>query len=347
MLIKQYNGMNIEINKQYELISAFHATFLLKHPELKEKIDFVETPSTEYMQELVNLINPDKYPEIIKYIMNFTDESVHVDIAIGMNDSYEIDNDKAKLDIAKRYIEYGTAEGFAKEIKALAADIKWDEFFENHRKTYEEFVDEVCVFPKDLDLIDIEKYYSKKTNNYIFIPSMLINGGFGPSDNCGNLYYFKGFRYDEKAKEFLYDNEYIVECLFHEFSHPIVNPLVDKYLSGSSILDDFYELSRKNNLHPGYSRLKEAVMYEYLVRANAYILASKYFENIDPIEEDWIIQYGFTYLPELVKFTKENLSKFKTYEEFVEKAIPKFINSCLIEKNKLKTLNKGEQLWKN
>ena len=329
MIIKKYNGMNVEINKQFELISAFHTVLLLKHPELKDELDFVETPNNEYMQELVNLINPDDYHEIIKYIMNFTDQSVHVDIAIGMNDSYEIDKDKAKLDIAKKYIEYGTAEGFSKEIQKLAKDINWDNYFESHRETYEKFVEEVCVFPDNLDLKDIENYYSVNTNSYTFIPSMLINGGFGSSDGKGNLYYFKGFRYDEKEKEFLYDTEYIVECLFHEFSHPIVNPLVDKYLSGSEVLDNFYELSKKNHLHPGYSGNEETVMYEYLVRANAYILASKYFKDIEPIENDWIIEYGFTHLPELVRFTKENVSKFKTYEEFVEKAIPKFMKLCI------------------
>ena len=30
MIIKKYNGMNVEINKQFELISAFHAVLLLK-----------------------------------------------------------------------------------------------------------------------------------------------------------------------------------------------------------------------------------------------------------------------------------------------------------------------------
>lgn len=338
MLIRKNNGMNVEVNKQFELISAFHSVLLLKHPELKDDLDFVETPNNEYMQELVNLINPDNYPEIIKYVLNFTDCSVPVDIAIGMNDLYEIDKDKAKLNIAKKYIEYGTAERFAKEIQKLANDINWDDFFESHRETYEKFVDEVCVFPNNLDLKEIENYYSVNTNSYTFIPSMLINGGFGLSDGKGSLYYFRGFKYDEKEKEFLHDTEYIVECLFHEFSHPIVNPLVDKYLSESEVLDNFYELSKRNCLHSEYSGQKEVVVYEYLVRANAYILASKYFKDIDPIENDWIIEYGFTHLPELVRFTKENLPKYKTYEKFVEKAIPEFLSLCLMENGKKKKI---------
>ena len=50
MLIAKLNNMNIEINKQYELILAFHAVYLLKHPELKkDELDFIETPNIEYM----------------------------------------------------------------------------------------------------------------------------------------------------------------------------------------------------------------------------------------------------------------------------------------------------------
>ena len=333
MIIKKFNGMNVEIKKQFELIAAFHAVYLLKHPEAKEKLDFIETPNNEYMKELISLIDPDKYPEIIKYIMNFSDCSVPVSIAIGMNDSYEIDTNKAKLNDIKKHIGYGTVDDFSKEIQKLAKNINWDAFFENHQKTYENFANEVCVFPNNLDLNDIKNYYSVKANSYTFIPSMLINGGFGPSDNYSNLYYFRGFRYNDKENEFLYDNEYIVECMFHEFSHPITNPLVDKYLSRSKVLEDFYKLSKEHNLHPTYACEQETVMYEYLVRANAYILASKYFKDIEPIENDWILEYGFAFLPELVRFTKDNLPKFENYESFVEKAIPVFMQTC-IEANK-------------
>lgn len=334
MLIKQFNGMNVEINKQYELILAFHAVYLLKHPEDREILDFVETPDVDYVKELEGLIKPDDYPELEKYIMNFTDCGVPEHIAIGMNDKYEIDDNKTKLDYFIEDIEYGTVYGFAEEIQKLASDVNWDSFFENHKKTYEEFVSKVCNFPDDLDLNDIEKYYSKKENSYTYVPSMLINGGFGPSDKYDNLYYFRGFYFNDETKEFESDNEYLVECLFHEFSHPIVNPLVDKYLSNNKDLEKLFNIAKDNGLFKVYSNIKESLMYEYLVRANAYILASKYFKDIEPIENDWVIEHGFTYLPDLVYFTSENLTKYKNYEEFVEKAIPQFMSLC-IEKSKV------------
>ena len=91
-----------------------------------------------------------------------------------------------------------------------------------------------------------------------------------------------------------------------------------------------YDSAVKNNLPKTYSNCQETVMYEYLVRANAYILASKYFkDNMQPIEDDWVIPHGFTYLPELVYFNLDNFSKYENYEEFVSKAIPEFMSSCL------------------
>lgn len=328
MLITRLNNMNIEINKQYELILAFHAVYLLKYPDLKDEFDFIETPNVKYVRDLEKLIVPENYPELIKYIINFSDCSVSINLGIGMNDSYEIDYNKIQTEQINRFMQYGTIKGFALELKKLAIDIDWDNFIKRYISFYKDIVDNLCDFPEDLDLNDISRYYKIEPKTYTFIPSVLMNGGFGPSDKEGNFYYNRGFCYDDE-KKFYADREYLVECLFHEFSHPIVNPLVDKYLSGTNILEKFYNDAASNNLFKTYSGFPESVMYEYLVRANAYILTSKYFDCIQPIEDDWVISYGFTYLPNLVYFTLENLPKYKNYEEFVEKAVPIFINSCI------------------
>ena len=338
MLITKLNNMNIEINKQYELILAFHAVYLLKHPELKkDELDFIETPNIEYMHDLEKLIIPENYPELIKYITNFTDCSVPINLGIGINDLYEVDYKKIQSEQVNKYMEYGSIDSFASELKKLATDINWNEFIKKYIPFYKKIVNEYCKFPNNLDLSDIARYYSVKSKTYTFIPSVLMNGGFGPSDKEGNFYYNRGIHYDEEKQYFEVDNEYLVECLFHEFSHPIVNPLVDRYLSDTDFLEKLYESAIKNNLLKTYSNCPESVMYEYLVRANAYILTSKYFkDNMQPIEDDWIIPHGFTYLPELVYFTKENLPKYENYEEFVEKAIPIFINSCIVQVKKRK-----------
>ena len=337
MIITKLNNMNVEINKPYELSLAIHAVYLLKHPELKNEFDFIETPNIEYMHDLEKLISIEKYPEMIKYITNFIDSSVPIYLSIGINDFYEFDSKKIQAEQINKYMKYGTIEGYIDELKRIANDVNWDRFLKENISFYQNIVEEYCRFPDDLDLSDIQKYYGVKTKNYIFIPSVLMNGGFGVSDKEGNLYYNKGIPYNEKQHCFEVDHEYLVECLFHEFSHPIVNTFVDKYLANTSVLESFYWDAVKNNLFKVYSANHKTIMYEYLVRANAYILASKYFKNNMPsIEDDWVLPYGFTYLPDLVYFTKENLPKYENYEEFVQKAIPIFMSSCIQQTKKHK-----------
>lgn len=327
MKYKSFNGMDVVLLKQYELILAFYAVFLLKHPEYLEMFDFIETPNNEYMKELTNLIDVDKYSEIIKYITNFSDCTVPVNIAIGMNDEYEIDLNKFDSYCTK-YIQYGTAFDFSKEIRRLAIDIDWDNFFESHKKVYDDFCNIVCNFPSNLNLNDIEEFYHLSKNHYIYSPSMFMNGGFGPSDKLGNSYYFRGFIYDENKKTFNFDSQYLVECMFHEFSHPIVNPLVLKYLNNEEILNRFCEMSKNNNLVLTYCGDNYIVMCEYLVRANAHILASKYF-GLTSLENSWIVNHGFQYLPQLIDFTMDKIKNYDNYDEFVKYSVKDFMKTCL------------------
>ena len=330
MIITKFNNMNVEVNKQYELILAIHAVYLLKHPELRDKFDFIETPNINYMHDLEKLIPIEKYPEMIKYITNFGDCSLPILFAIGMDDFYQVDDRKLRRDFICDYMKYGTIEGFVIELKKLAFDIHWDQFFETYLPFYQELVEKYCKFPDDLDLSDIQRFYRTQPKSYTFIPSVLMNGGFGPADREGNLYYNRGLRYNEEKQVFDVDREYLVECLFHEFSHPIVNSFVDKYLANSEVLDEFYQQALCHNLFDQYRKKKETVMYEYLVRANAYLLTKKYFKDtISAIEDDWVIPHGFTYLPDLVSFTETHLGYYPNYEEFVKRGIPIFMKSCI------------------
>mgnify|MGYP002644481470 CR=1 FL=1 len=338
MILTKINNMNVEINKQYELILAIHAVYLLKHPELKDdEFDFIETPNIKYMHDLEELIPIQNYPEMIKYITNFTDCSVPINLAMIINDCYQIDYNKMQIKQINEWMRYGTIEGFTTELQRIANEIHWDEFLKKYISFYQNIVEKYCQFPTNLDLSDIERYYSVSPQTYTFIPSVLMNGGFGVSDYKKNLYYNYGIKYYDNIEDFYVNHEYLVECLFHEFSHPIVNSLVDKYLTNTNYLEKFYLKMVQNNLFKTYSKQPETVMYEYLVRANAYILTSKYFqENMPPIEDDWVIPYGFIYLPNLVYFTTENLPKYKNYAEFVQKAIPEFINECTKQVKKSK-----------
>lgn len=331
MVITNFHYMKIMIHKQYELFLALHVVYLLKHPELREEFDFVEIPNIDYVKELEQLIPIEHNTEVISYIMNYQDSSFPILFSIGLNDSYQIDENKMQIEQVKSLMNYGTLEELTKELERIAKEIHWDDFFQEHLPLYQEFVNQVCIFPKDLDLSDLSHFYSTSQKTYIVIPSFLMNGGFGVEDRNENMYYVKGFQYCKEKNNFHVDPEYFVECMFHEFSHPIVNPIVYRYFKNTELLNQFYEVALKRDLPFAY-RQPSVLLCEYLVRANAYLLTKTYFNsNMHDwiIDHDWLIDHGFSFLPDCVSFTQENLPQYENYEKFVQNAIPMFLEHCL------------------
>ena len=95
-----------------------------------------------------------------------------------------------------------------------------------------------------------------------------MNGGFGISNISNDNFYIRGFYYDEKTKSFENNMRYLNECLFHEFSHPIINPLVDKYFGLFTNINEIQEDALKNDLPKAYSSNPKTLLYEYFVRCN-------------------------------------------------------------------------------
>lgn len=329
MKIKIFNELNVIIDKKLELMLAIHAIYLKTHPEAIDELDFIEIPPINYLNELENLLSSVSHQELIDAILEFTDASACVEIALGLNDNYELDQSKANLDKISRYIGSVNLENFVENFKNFAIQIKWDDFFFQHKDYYLELLPSFCDFPEDLDLGDIESFYGQKATNYNYIPSILMNGGFSCLDRLGNMYYVRGIQWWKEQNKFYYDKEYLLECMFHEFSHPIVNSLVDKYLNHFTDLDGIYQDALEHDLPTSYNS-KRTLLYEYFVRANANIMTRKYYS--DASISDWIIQHGFTYLNEIIDYTLQKLPEYQNYEELFKSELVCFLND--IQKKK-------------
>lgn len=338
--IKEFSGLKVIYDKKYELICAIHAVYLLSHPELRDdEMEWVETPEIPYMEELEKIINSVEHQSLIDIILGdgFFEESTSINVALCLDDKYDVIDEKIDNTFFERFSDYETLYSFALELKNFASAIKWDEFFENHKEFYLNLTEDFCEFPKNLELSDLEKYFSKKKTTYYYIPSILMNGGFGAQDGLGHHYYIRGFQYDKEQEKFSYDLSYLCECLFHEFSHPCINPLVDKYFSLFTNIDEIYEDSIKNGLPKPYQK-KTTLLYEYFVRASAKALNLKYYSDSD---FGWVITGGFPEIEILTKFIIENRWKYEDYEEFfVEELIP-FMNNILNYQDSI--LNNGKQ----
>ncbi len=333
MKIKKFNELNVIVDKKLELMLAIYAVYLRHHSEKREELDFIETPPIDYLVELEQLLNCTLHQVLIDDILKFTDESTCVEIALSLNDNYELDKKKVRLDSLLPYLGNVNLDDFVNNFKSFAKKVKWDDFFDSHKDFYQRLFSTFCDFPENLDLNDIEKFYGKKATSYNYIPSILMNGGFSYHDKLGNQYYIRGIQWWEEEKRFYYDKEYLLECLFHEFSHPLVNPLVDKYLSLFTNLDELYKEAINHGLPKSYSKMK-ILLYEYFVRTNAIILTKKYYA--DAKIEDWVIQRGFLHLNDFINFTIENMSKYRSYEEFFKNEMISFANGLSKNDNKLK-----------
>lgn len=322
---KKPNKLNVIILKQYDLILSLIIAYLKKYPEQYNEYDFIEIPPVKYIDEICSLIDIDKYLEIKKYIEGFTDEASAICLAVALNDQYMLHSNIDK-DYLSKLISYGTIEGFADELRKVATNINWDYFYNSHSNFYNYLISELTDFPSNMNLGDINEYYGLNDDyEFYYIPSILMNGGFGPSNN-NKLYYAKGFIYNDETEQIEYDPEFICEALFHEYSHPFVNKIVDKYFDRFSNIDDIYKSSIENGLPKTYHN-KKTLLYEYFVRSNAYTLTKKYYPNVEI--EDWVIKLGFTYLPQLADFVYYHHSKYDNYEKFFVNELINYVNNDL------------------
>jgi len=326
MKIKELNGLNVIIDKKLELMLAIQAVYLKKHSEVSDELSFIETPPVDYLDELEALLDSTVHQELIDAILDFADESASVNIALSLNDNYELDVSRADLEKISKCIGEVSLIDFIAKFKSFAIKIKWDVFFFNHKDYYLKLFSTFCEFPEELDLSDIEKFYGQKATSYNYIPSILMNGGFSYDDRLGNLFYVRGFLWWTEKNKFHYDKEYLLECMFHEFSHPIINSLVDKYFNWFTNLDEFYQDALKHNLPLSYSS-KRVLLYEYFVRANANILTRKYYHNARV--GSWILQHGFTYLNDIIDYTIQKKLLYKNYEELFKIELINIVNGIL------------------
>lgn len=324
MNIANFNGLNVVIDSRLELILALHVVQFAKSPELREELDFIECPPIPYIEELISLINSVEHESLTEFIMDFSEESIPINIALWLDEKFDLVENKIDYKYLNRYFGRTSLEVFAKLLKEFADAIKWSEFWKGHLHFYENLGRSFCDFPTDLNLIDLQEFYGVQAGSYNYLPSILMNGGFGVKDGEGKCYYVRGIQYDEKDGRFSYDASYLLECMFHEFSHPIVNPLIDKTIGKFQNLEKIQEEAISNGLPKTYSTDKRTILYEYLVRANAYILTLKYFPHAEI--SDWIITHGFLHLPSLIEFTLKERGKYGTYAEFFDKALIEFID---------------------
>lgn len=317
--------MNICVDKRMEILVGLILAYKKLTKYESEELDFVEFPNTSYAKELVQKINIEKYPEINKFIEDksfdcgyYINLFVYFDAYMNFADSYKVE-----------VFKVGSNKDFAKIIKRIYDNENLEAHFKKNEEELKKMLKPINNII-NIDLSDINSFYGVDNIYYTTVLSSLINGGFSsPKDNY--LTYVRGLSYD--GKRYGLNCEYFIVCLFHEFSHPFINPLVDKYFDAFTNLDSLYQESIEKGLPKTYQN-KKTLLYEYFVRVNSIVLAKKYITQQE-IEKDieWFKKIGFNYSTELIELVEENFYRFQNYEElFINILIP-YINEIIKTKN--------------
>ena len=170
----------------------------------------------------------------------------------------------------------------------------------------------------------LENFYGREQDSYDIYLTQLSKGSFGFSSKNGSgrlsLYNVCGFMNNLlKGKSDL--EEFLDNILWHEFSHPIINPLTDEYENTIKAPEKIYKkLKTNNHSWPDYSSLiwKECVN-EHVIRAICIFLCRKYIsEPIANKRLDFDIKLGYTLIPSLLEaiaYYDKNRNLYRCFED--------------------------------
>ena len=314
MLLQEKYNIKFILNEKMEFLFAL---FVILKKKRNVPIDWIEIPNISYVEEIINLIPLDD--KLACFLENLKDSYCIHTLAISLQEDFTISNAQLKKEL-ENYLSCGTIDDFLSCLKNTYQKINWQDFLLKHKALFMELFG-ILNLPPNFNIKDLQEFYGYSFENYYYIVSPLINGGFGHY-NGQDIYCIRGFQYKEEQQRFDEDKNYLIENMFHEYSHAYINPLIHKYDSLFENKEQFLNTALKNHL-PLVYKDEKTLLYEYFVRSIAKILAFPYTNEMD---FSWITKHGFIYLEELTKYIKQKKANYKNFEElFVKELIP-FIN---------------------
>lgn len=315
--------IKIDFNKNLELIFGLMYSVNRDYGLEPQKLYVDTIPS--YCNEFYELYRENIDGELIDYIRKGGLDTFNrsAEIALSIDENYDIVEDEyiKKIEQSNPNFNKEKLEGLLKEFVKKS---KYDEFYLNHRqfydsliKKYREVLNKYTKFDESL----ITDFYGYKIGNMkiILYNFTQISFGYHNGEDVINVRCVQNIGKDENDIEF--SSKDIIKC-FHEFSHPYMNSLGEKYFKDVD-LSNLYEDAKKHGLQFLYKDIL-TVINEYMVRAVQIYLGKKY------VEEEFMkrhVEYnksiGYKYVLEVAKLfdKKDNYSSF---EEFYRNEVVEF-----------------------
>lgn len=312
--------MTIKFDKRYELIFGLLYTVGKKN---RHDFPWIKEQNKSYEQEFYEMAQKFITHSFEEYILNggLSYYEGCCQLASAINDNYEI-IPTPKINTLDQRQEINIKR-LSDWLQEFAKKSHYEEFWQNHQPYYEKVKKELeaLLNEKRLSFSKVfSDFYGQQAKPMQIILTNFLWGSFGLELN-NTLTFVAGM---DLYKNFEFKDSFI-QTLFHEYSHPYVNPLGNKYFSTIEI-PNIQEETIASGLNQCYFK-KETIINEYVVRAVEIYLSDKYNEIKDLTK---FLEYhkmrGFLHIEELL-FLLNNKDKYITFEQFYKSEIvPYFIN---------------------
>ena len=303
--------MEVTVDERLEFLTALVVAYKEKVSKNKDDFDWVEYPHNDYVRSLIERINIANYPEIAPFLESGFDCGWYSQLYFYFDFEMNYDgNYPSNMPIFGKL----PIEDYGKLVHKIYVERNLKEYFLLHEKDKQNLISYVksIMFSKEEVTSAMDKLYGIPIPNNHIVVSLLFNGGFGPSYK-GESYYLRGIEIQDG--KYFHEQDQFVKKFFHEASHPLVNPLIDKYSKDFKFDDALLKEAIDKGLPSCYTNL-HTLLCEYFVRANENYLTKKYIsEEIYWDSIAWLKTAGFIYIEELIAVLEKTRPFYNTYEE--------------------------------
>lgn len=332
-----YNRLDIGTSPQVELISIVQA--ISKYPEV---FDFLMAKdSSEYKSEVLEYFSPYRYHPAVQMLnrlsmqpgmLNFSAPS---NIMLLADRNLDLRSDLVTDDfVIKRAGGMDSLLKFLDLLKDFAVKSSFDSFYESHSNFYQKLAENVILNLGQINYInELENFYGQTQRSYnIVLVPLYGHVGYGNSlllsDGERELYCTIGPRGVSGTTPSFGDEDYLKYMIRHEFSHPFVNPLTEKYW------DRIRDFSRNYLAIPEVARKSvcgdwQECINEFIIRAIttqlAYDESEKLGSEVYKKEKSRGVNYLDTVLISLRVYEAKR-DKYPTFESFYPILLNSFKN---------------------
>ena len=305
-------------DKRIELLEGLALAVKLKDKtitkEEAEDIDFVEYNDLPYVNELLEKIDVEKYPELTSYILDIKDCSVYTELHLYFDNEF---NYKENCNLG--VFNSKNISDFVNLVKKIYDSENIEQIFVK----YSPFLANISRVYNDLYKFDKQKvreeysllFDGPEDVTFDSKITILANGGFSSSKD-NKLSCVKGIG---ACLEILEEKKgFVIIVIYHEFAHYFVNPIVDKNLNNIPNKELLLQEAIAHGLPVPYQSVK-ALLYEYFVRALSIIYTKgkvSSAEITDAIE--YFKEIGFVRSEDIIAIIENGMKNSKGFEDILK-----------------------------